>query len=94
MLIPDTTPPVVTFCPDSINEYTDWQTSGATATWSLPTGEDNLGSVTVTQTEGQSPGAFFSIAGGVYSYTISYDISDAAGNQAPPCTFTVNIQGK
>ncbi|XP_022082334.1 uncharacterized protein LOC110974776 isoform X2 [Acanthaster planci] len=81
----DTTPPVVTFCPDDITRFVPFQSTGTTVTWTEPTATDNSGSVTTTQTH--TSGSFFATGS---SQTVTYTFRDAEGNEAQ-CQFNVRI---
>jgi len=75
-------------CPDNILVEIPFGSTSGQVSWSTPTANSNCttGSVTVTQTDGPSAGASFSL--GVT--TISYSASNGC-NQVANCSFTVSI---
>jgi hypothetical protein len=81
--VTDTEKPVFANCPANITLQTNGTT--AVATWTAPTATDNCGIPSVSGT--YASGAAFPI--GVT--TVTYNATDAKGNTAIPCTFTVTV---
>ena len=83
----DTEKPVFTNCPANIALQTATVTATtAVATWVAPTATDNCGTPSVSST--YVSGAAFPI--GVT--TVTYNATDAKGNAAIPCSFTVTVR--
>ncbi|MCK4342298.1 MAG: HYR domain-containing protein [Phycisphaerae bacterium] len=84
--INDTEAPVISGCPSDITVNNDPNLCSAVVTWTPPTAWDNCdGALTPTGTH--NPGDVFPV--GVT--TVTYTVSDAAGNPAIPCVFTVTV---
>ena len=81
----DTTPPVISGCPDHINIIIPFGTPSVTATWTEPTATDNSG-MTPTVTQSHRPGDSFPVG----TTEVTYTFADMAGNQAS-CTFAVDV---
>ena len=82
----DSTPPVITGCPNNIVRNIELgAVSGTTATWTEPTATDDSGSATLTQRT-NTPGSFFVIG----TTQVLYVFSDPSGNSAT-CSFNVII---
>jgi len=79
----DTTPPVISNCPNTINVTSDVNCQ-AVVSWSAPIGTDNCTSVSVTSTH--SSGSQFAVG----SYSVFYYFSDTCNNTAN-CAFTINV---
>jgi peptidoglycan/xylan/chitin deacetylase (PgdA/CDA1 family) len=79
----DTEKPVFANCPANISI----QTAGTTAiaTWTAPTATDNCGTPSVSSNF--ASGAAFPIG----TTTVTYTATDAKGNTAIPCSFTVTV---
>ncbi len=80
IVVADITPPTIN-CPPNIV----LSACQPTATWNLPTANDNCTGFTVVQTAGPAPGASFANA---TTTTITYMVTDAGNNQTS-CSFTV-----
>ena len=80
----DTTPPVVTSCPNDITESVPFLSTGTTVTWTEPTAIDNSGAFDTSQT--RTSGSFFAVG----ESEVLYVFRDAAENEAR-CSFTVRI---
>ncbi|XP_071489593.1 uncharacterized protein [Diadema antillarum] len=81
----DTTPPVISGCPDDISLVVSGSTTSAAVSWTEPTAVDETSAVTVTQTA--TPGTTFAVG---TSTSVVYTFTDAAGNSAI-CQFTVTL---
>ena len=81
----DNTAPVIS-CPANITLEPTCP-SGAIATWTPPVGTDNCPNPVTTQTAGGAPGSVFSIG----TTTVTYSVTDAAGNGPVSCSFTVTV---
>ncbi len=82
----DNTPPQIS-CPSSqVLEPTC--PSGAIATWTAPVGTDNCPGAVTTRTAGGAPGTVFPIG----TTTVTYSVTDAAGNGPVTCSFTVTVK--
>ena len=91
---PDSERPIISDCPSSRTVFTDANSDDVTVSWDPPTVTDNYdSSVTVVQTTGLPPGSQFSIDPNNV-HTVTYEASDANGNEARPCTFSVFVQGR
>ncbi|XP_072016323.1 uncharacterized protein [Amphiura filiformis] len=82
----DSTPPVISGCPDGIVRSINTGASGASVTWISPTAIDNLSVVTLTSRSHQS-GTFFNVG----TTTVSYVFSDGSGNTAT-CSFDIVVE--
>lgn len=82
----DNTPPVIS-CPASITLEPTCP-SGAVATWTPPVGTDNCPGAVTTRTAGGAPGTVFPIG----TTTVTYSVTDAAGNGPVSCSFTVTVK--
>jgi hypothetical protein len=82
----DNTPPQIS-CPASITLEPTCP-SGAIATWTPPVGTDNCAGAVTTRTAGPAPGSVFPIG----TTTVTYSVTDAAGNGPVSCSFTVTIK--
>lgn len=80
----DTTDPIINGCPSNIEIVTPVGEPEVVVTWNEPSGFDNSGRVTVTQSA--SPGDIF----GEGVTQVVYQFSDASGNDAF-CIFTVTV---
>ncbi len=83
----DTTPPVLTYCPDDIEELI---TSGAlftTIVWDRPTATDDSGAVNLTFSTFSSESLFVRVDG--VPFEVVYIFSDQAGNTVT-CSFSVS----
>lgn len=81
----DTENPAIS-CPANINQNVDAGTCSAVVTWVAPVGTDNCAGPTTTQTGGPASGSTFPVG----STTITYEVSDGAGNTAT-CSFDVIV---
>ncbi len=81
----DTTPPVITGCPDTINTVLPLGMISTPVTWIEPTATDNSGMVP-TITQSHQPGDSFTMG----SSQVTYTFTDIAGNEAV-CTFSITI---
>ncbi len=82
----DAEAPVISGCPSDITVNNDAGLCSAVVTWTAPTAWDNCdGALTPAGTH--NPGDTFPV--GVT--TVTYTVSDAAGNPAIPCVFTVTV---
>ncbi len=84
----DTTPPLVTFCPNDIEETASPGTNSAYVTWTEPRATDDSG-VTPLFFKNYESGMFFDVG----STLVEYRILDNAGNVAT-CSFVVTVSGK
>ncbi|XP_063960800.1 mucin-17-like [Lytechinus pictus] len=82
----DTTPPDVT-CAMNIIQSVELGTQSVPITYEEPTATDISGVVILTS-QSHSPGDFFPVD---QTTTVTYIFTDGAGNQADPCTFTIQI---
>lgn len=87
--LPDSEPPEILNCPNTINTFTDKISKTAVVTWSKPTALDNSGSANISQTRGLGPGSTFRQG----LTEIRYRASDANGNTSPECIFFINVEG-
>ncbi|XP_072172386.1 uncharacterized protein [Diadema setosum] len=83
----DTTPPDVQNCPSNIVTTIELGTASAQVTWVEPTATDISGTATV-QSQTRQPGDSFDAS---TTTTIVYLFTDASGNVAAPCSFTVTV---
>ncbi len=81
----DTTPPIITGCPDTINTVLPLGMTSTPVTWIEPTATDNSG-LTPTVTQSHQPGDSFTMG----SSQVTYTFTDTAGNEAV-CTFSITI---
>ncbi|XP_072018428.1 uncharacterized protein [Amphiura filiformis] len=86
IVVPDTTPPVISNCPAAINLQVDAGVTEATATWNSPTATDNSGDAP-TRSSNYNSGESFPVGVTLVIYTFS----DAAGNTAT-CSFEVIVR--
>ncbi|PIK42606.1 hypothetical protein BSL78_20532 [Apostichopus japonicus] len=88
--VQDTTPPVISSCPQSVNVDPDSSGISARLTWVEPTATDNSGSVQrIVRTS--APGDSFSARrNDETTYTISYVFSDPSGNREI-CEFELTV---
>ncbi len=82
---PDTIPPLITGCPDTIEIMIPVGMSSVNATWIEPTATDNSG-ITPTVTKSHQPGDSFPIG----LTQVTYTFTDLAGNVAT-CEFSIVI---
>ncbi|WP_067145358.1 BspA family leucine-rich repeat surface protein [Pseudotamlana agarivorans] len=82
----DTTNPGIT-CPSDIIQTVDSGLSTAVVTFATPVGTDNCDLGTITQVAGLASGSAFPVG----STTVTFEVSDAAGNKAT-CSFNVDIE--
>ncbi|RYH72181.1 HYR domain-containing protein [Flavobacteriaceae bacterium 144Ye] len=85
VVIDDITNPTIN-CPSNITTTNDAGLCSAIITYSAPTGSDNCGSVTITQTAGLPSGSAFPVG----TTTNTFEIEDTAGNTTS-CSFTVTV---
>ncbi|XP_072013682.1 uncharacterized protein [Amphiura filiformis] len=81
----DTTPPVITGCPNTVRVSTPAGTNTATATWIEPRATDDSGSTPI-RSRSHTPGSEFAL--GVT--TVTYIFTDGSGNMET-CTFDVVV---
>ncbi|MCH4823312.1 HYR domain-containing protein [Gramella lutea] len=74
-------------CPDNIVQTNDIASCDAIVTFTTPTFSDNSGDVNISQTAGPASGEEFPVG----TTTVSFRVTDAAGNQAS-CSFNVTIE--
>ena len=86
VVVVDTIAPVISGCPTNIALGTDTGVCDAVATWTPPTATDNC-TVSLTPTGSHASGDVFPSG----TTTVSYNVSDAAGNPAITCSFTVTV---
>ncbi|WP_229791267.1 HYR domain-containing protein [Winogradskyella epiphytica] len=88
VIVTDTTPPTFNFCPISRSINNDLGNCGAIVTYTIPTANDNCGTVTINQTDatGLTSGDNFPIG----TTTIEYTATDGNGNNSI-CTFTITV---
>ncbi|MEL6251988.1 MAG: HYR domain-containing protein [Bacteroidota bacterium] len=84
-VIVDTEDPTIT-CPADVNEDTDAGVCGRVVSFTDPVGADNLPGHSVAQTGGPASGSTFPVG----TTTITYTVTDAAGNTAT-CDFDITI---
>ena len=82
----DNTPPTIS-CPANITLEPTCP-SGAVATYTAPVGQDNCPGATTTLTAGGASGSVFPIG----TTTVTYSVTDAAGNGPVSCSFTVTVK--
>jgi len=82
----DNTPPTISGCPTNITQPNDAGVCNAVVTWTPPTANDNCDGA-LTPTGSHAPGATFPVG----TTTVTYNVSDAAGNAAATCSFTVKV---
>ena len=70
----DTTPPVITGCPDPVDIRLPVGTQSVPAIWTEPTATDNSG-MTPIVTQSHQPGDSFSVG----TTTVTYTFTDIAG---------------
>ncbi|WP_262733012.1 HYR domain-containing protein [Gaetbulibacter sp. NE] len=85
VVIDDVTNPTIN-CPSNITTTNDAGLCSAIVTYAAPTGSDNCGSVTITQTAGLPSGSAFPVG----TTTNTFEIEDTAGNTTS-CSFTVTV---
>ncbi|WP_335976423.1 HYR domain-containing protein [Gaetbulibacter jejuensis] len=85
VVIDDVTNPTIN-CPSNITTTNDTGLCSAVVTYAAPSGSDNCGSVTITQTAGLSSGSAFPVG----TTTNTFEIEDTAGNTTS-CSFTVTV---
>src|SRR4030095_12769188 len=61
--------------------------SGAVVTYTVPVGTDNCAGAVTTRTAGLASGSIFPIG----ITTVTYSVTDAAGNGPVSCSFTVTV---
>ncbi|XP_033740050.1 uncharacterized protein LOC117327254 [Pecten maximus] len=84
----DSEPPTILDCPSTQYVYADRGSATAVITWNIPTVKDNSGgTITATQTKGQSSGTTFNLG----PMEIRYSATDPAGNTSPDCIFSVRV---
>ncbi len=81
----DNEAPTFSNCPDNISVSNDPGDCGAEVAWTPPTFEDNCPGATDNST--YDPGDFFPVGATV----VTYSGTDAAGNAATNCVFTVTV---
>ncbi|TBV25653.1 hypothetical protein DMZ43_12005 [Meridianimaribacter sp. CL38] len=85
VVIDDVTNPTIN-CPGNITTTNDTGLCSAIVTYAAPSGSDNCGSVTITQTAGLPSGSAFPVG----TTTNTFEIEDTAGNTTS-CSFTVTV---
>ncbi len=80
----DTTPPVISGCPSTVQVTAALGEMSAAASWISPTATDNSGSVSTSSSH--TPKSIFPVG----TTRVTYTFEDAAGNQAI-CQFDVII---
>ncbi len=85
VIVQDNEVPSFSNCPGNILVNNDAGDCGANVSWTPPTLEDNCPGE--TPSSNFAPGDFFPIG----STTVTYTGSDAAGNDATACSFTVTV---
>jgi len=83
--VSDDETPTIT-CPTDITSGTDAGSCDAVITWTAPAGTDNCPSPTTIQSGGPASGSAFIVG----TTTITYRVTDAAGN-TQTCTFDVTV---
>ena len=87
---PDTTPPVVTGCPQDITRQLSTGQTSIAVSWTVPTAtDDRTPTYQITVTASHQPNQLFSVG----TSTVNYIFTDQSGNFAR-CTFNINIQGR
>ncbi|MCB0597479.1 MAG: HYR domain-containing protein [Lewinellaceae bacterium] len=89
IMVGDGEMPVISGCPGNINLNTDAGLCTAVATWIPPTANDNCDGP-LMPSGNYAPGAVFPVG----MTMVTYNVSDAAGNAATPCSFTVTVRDK
>ena len=77
--------PVISNCPSNITVNAGAGCT-ATATWTVPTAEDNCTGYTLVRTAGPAPGSSFPLG----TTTVTYTATDASNNTSQ-CNFTVTV---
>ncbi|WP_338733415.1 HYR-like domain-containing protein [Mangrovimonas cancribranchiae] len=85
VVIDDTTAPTIS-CPSNITTTNDSGLCSAVVSYTMPTGSDNCGSITITQISGLSSGSPFPVG----TTTNTFEIEDTAGNTTT-CSFDVIV---
>jgi len=85
VVIDDITNPTIN-CPSNITTTNDAGLCSAVVTYAAPSGSDNCGSVTITQTAGLPSGSAFPVG----TTTNTFEIEDTAGNTTS-CSFTITV---
>ena len=83
--VADNQKPEFSNCPGNISVNNDAGDCGADVSWTAPTLSDNC--PVVSSNSNHDPGDFFPVG----STTVTYTGSDAAGNDATACSFTVTV---
>ncbi len=83
--VKDNEVPIFSNCPGNISVDNDTGDCGADVSWTPPTLSDNCPAV--SSNSSHNPGDFFPVG----STTVTYTGSDAAGNDATDCSFTVTV---
>ncbi|NJL12469.1 MAG: HYR domain-containing protein [Microscillaceae bacterium] len=85
VIVEDNSIPTIN-CPANISETVAFGETGKAVTYSEPTFDDNCEGAVIQLTAGLASGSTFPVG----TTTVTYQVSDAAGNTAE-CSFTVNI---
>ncbi len=86
---PDTTPPVVTGCPQDITRQLSTGQTSIAVSWTVPTAtDDRTPTHQITVTASHQPNQLFSVG----TTSVNYIFTDQSGNIAT-CIFNINIQG-
>jgi uncharacterized protein YdeI (BOF family) len=86
----DSTPPVIGGCPLAISQNNDVGLCSAVVTWTAPTAHDDCdGDLMPVGTRSDSLPLAAPFPVGIT--TVTYNVTDACGNAATPCSFTVTV---
>ena len=78
-------------CPRDRIHYTTRLSDTATPVWVRPVAFDNSNEdIEVVLAEGFESGTEVEVG----SYVVTYTAADSTGNEARPCTFTIDVRGK
>ena len=83
---------MIKYCPSSFVQYSDRGLNKTLVTWSVPIAVDNVDPFVILTRTGPEPSTYLTEQ--PIPYTIQYDATDAAGNKALPCVFTVTVLGE
>ena len=89
--VTDVTPPQWNSCPRDVLAFTTRNSHVATPVWIRDSASDNSGeAIDVRLVKGFESGSSTPVG----SHTVTYTAVDSTGNEARPCTFTIDVRGK